>query len=701
MSGGASGLTGYIYQQRYLAFQVLASVAAGNLPGYPAQLKIKEFAVEGRDEPDAPAWDVRFLLEDDSVHLRECKDTAITKTDRAIFYRRIRQELQAGTAASRLTVGWVTDPDKQGNILDHFAGMAALAASQPLAVPANCPDQVRSDRAALEEAIYCLCSPPTKDEPAPALSLNDAKDILSRLSVERHRMSDLGDAVRLLAEGVFEGGTGEAIDRYIQGEFSVTITRDKKARYTVTAFLEAVNVGTVALQTPGPMAALLRFNSGVASGPEIPDVCWVRLPGAPRKLWSLQERLGETSLPACLLTASIGGGKTVTSLQAFASERTRRNGHHVLRVAARDLDKENTDALLKLACVLCGLAPTWLSADGLDEVRRDRREEWSLLTRRLLCLPGLTSVLTARQEVVAAHPWLQEIGLPERPLDRLTEAQVSEEFRCVSLPVPANRSLLDVLRTPLLFSLYARVVTPEDMPLAESGEVTAFGVIEAFWRRTVLQASVGHRSPGDGDRSQHPKRLAAEHMVLQTLEGNTLLRPGSCSAVVAEGYETLRREGVITSPGTHAYRWAHDWIREYAIIDYLVSTTDNQTLDWLLDEIATIPVEHVGRTAAVAGVKWLIAHSDWGQPQAYLLRLWERNKGYARDVLVVLVEEDARHLVLDQLPAALLAELIDQARLLRAWQWRDKVAALPDAKFLEDEGRMQSVATAYELEVVK
>src|SRR5215831_12730926 len=146
MSGGASGLTGYIYQQRYLAFQLLSSVAAGTLPGYPAQLKIKEFTVEGRGEPAAPAWDVRFLLEDNSVHLRECKDTPITRPDRAVFYQRIRKELQAGTAASRLTVGWVTDPDKQGNILDHFAGMAALAASQPLAVPANCLDQVRSDR---------------------------------------------------------------------------------------------------------------------------------------------------------------------------------------------------------------------------------------------------------------------------------------------------------------------------------------------------------------------------------------------------------------------------------------------------------------------------------------------------------------------------------------------------------------------------
>jgi hypothetical protein len=121
MSGGASSLAGYIYQQRYLAFRVLSSVAAGHLPGYPAQMKIKEFTVEGRDGPTGPAWDVGFCLEDDSVHLRECKDTPITRWDRCDFYRRVRQELGAGTAASRLTVGWVTDPDKQGNILDHFS----------------------------------------------------------------------------------------------------------------------------------------------------------------------------------------------------------------------------------------------------------------------------------------------------------------------------------------------------------------------------------------------------------------------------------------------------------------------------------------------------------------------------------------------------------------------------------------------------
>jgi hypothetical protein len=569
MSGGAPGLAGYIYQQRYLAFQVLSSIAAGSLPDYPGQMKIDEFAVEARDDPTGPVWDVWVRLEDGAIHLRECKDTVITRADRVAFYRRIRQEVQAGTAPSRLTVGWVTDPEKQGNILNHFAGMAALV-SQPLILQVSCPEEVRSAAAALDEAIFCLCSPPTIQDTAPAMSLTDAKDVLSRLSVERHRMSDLEDVVAFLAEAVFAAGTGRVIDRYIQGEFSARICQERQARYTIPTFLEAVKLAPVVLEASGAMGDLLRFHTGVAEEEDIPSVCWARLPGAPRRIWSLEERFGEIDFASYLLTASIGVGKTVTTLQGFANERTRRNGHHVLRVVARELDQDTSNALLKLVCILCGLSPTWLSIDGIDEIHADRRGEWRLLLRRLLRLPRLTLVLTARTEVVAAYPWLQDIGSPERVLTRLTEDQVTEEFQRVGLPVPANRSLIDVLRTPLFFFLYARVASREDMPLAQSGEVTGFGVIEAFWQRTVLSTSVGHRALGDEEQSQHPKRLAAEHMVRQTLDGNTLLRPGTCPADVSAGYETLRREGVIISQGTHAYRWAHDWLREYALIDYVL-----------------------------------------------------------------------------------------------------------------------------------
>jgi hypothetical protein len=701
MSGGAHGLTGYIYQQRYLAFQVLSSIAAGHLPGYPAPIKIKEFAIEGRAGVNGPAWDVLFLLDDDATHLRECKDTEITREDRFIFYRRIRCAVRSGIPVGRLTVGWVTDPDKQGNILSHLRGMVALCSGQSLTVPNSSPGQVRCPETALAEAIYCLCRPSAKDDEPPPLSLDDAKDLLGRLALELYRMEELEEAVGLLATSTFTSGTGEVIDRYITGELSICVCKEGEARYSATEFLQAVSVGTFALQATEQFVDLLRFHSAAGYNHPVQGVCWARLPNAPQQVWSLEERLDDFGPFSCILTATVGVGKTVTSRQAFASQSIRRNPHHVFLVEARDTDEETIEALLCLVCILCGLGPTWVCIDGLDEVRNEQREKWSLLVRRFLRIPRLTLVVTARQEVVTAHPWLQDIGLSVQQLLPLTETQVRREFERVNLPVPSNQSLLRALRTPLLLALYARVVTSEDMPLTDSGEVTAFQVIEAFWQRTVLRASIGHRSPGNADRSQQQKRRAVEEMAQQTLRGELLLRPGACPPEITDGFVTLHREGVLVAQTTHSYRWTHDWLREYALIDYLVSMTSDKTIASLLDEITTIPVEHVGRTAAVAGMKWAIAHPDWGTVQEYLLHLWDRHKGYAGDALAVLVEEDSRYLALNDLPTPLLADLIEQARLVRAWQWRNQVAALPEAKFLEDEGRLHAVVTAYELEVVQ
>lgn len=698
MSGGSSGLGGHIYQQRYLAFRVLSSVAVGMIQTYPSAKRITSFAIEGRVTADGPAWDVLFVLEGGAAHLRECKDTRITPEDRETFYRRIRKERAAGVPIQQLTAGWVTDPDKQGNLPDHFQAMAALSAGPLPAVPAAAPDQVRSGDTALEEALYYLCRPAAKASDPPPLLLAEAGDLLGRLVVDLHRMEELKEAVEQLASGTFACGTGQLLGKYITGELSSRITACGEARYTVAEFLTEVGVGSLVLEAAGPLADLLRFHSGVAPRQE-QGIRWKRLAGEPVKVWPLDERLPGFDGSACMVTASIGGGKSVTGQQALASELTRgRNPHHALLVEAHEADDRTIAAILRLACVLCGLAPTWLCIDGLDEVRNEWREAWRLLLGRLLRLPRLSLVVTARQEVVTAHSWLQDIGLSVRELPVLTEAQVRAAFQEVNLPPPANPSLLRVLRTPLLLSLYAAVVTGEDLPLAESGEVTAFQVIEIFWDRTVLRASVGHRATGDAEQSQVHKRRAAEAMARQTFNGVLVLRPGDEPPEIEAGCETLRREGVVVREGTHACRWVHDWVREYALIDYVVSVVGHRTMVDLITEIATLPVDHVARTLALAGLKWIIARPDWGTAQQYLTGLAQENRGYTSDVLALLVEGDSRRLALADLPTELLVELIEQARLIRAWQWWQQVAALPIGRFAEDDGRLHDVVTAYEVE---
>jgi hypothetical protein len=454
MSGGASGLQGYIYQQRYLTFRVLASVAGTLLDAHQLASPIRSFSVEGRGSPTAPVWDVLFVLADDSVHLRECKDTEITKEDRKIFYERARKELHTGTPASRLTIGWVTDPDKQGRILDHFAGMISLSQASTLTVPQQRPEEVRSAATALEEALYFLCSPAAGT--TPPCSIEDVRTILGRLAIDRHYMTDLGESVELLATGVFTTGTGAAIATFITGELSERICQAGHASYTLDEFLNAVRAGSVALHAPEILRRLLTFYSAAGYvAPPTRGIQWARLSEEPTKVWTLAERLPGFAGASCLITAPTGMGKTVTSEQAFAQEAGRRDRHHVLRVEPQLLSVEEADGLLQLACILSGLAPTWLVLDGVDEVRLDRRDEWVRRVDRLLRIPNLTRLLTVRQEVLSAHPWLQRIAaaLPSQELQPLTHEQIQVEFRRVGLPVPANHALLRALQNPLLLSL--------------------------------------------------------------------------------------------------------------------------------------------------------------------------------------------------------------------------------------------------------
>ena len=151
MSGGASGLSGYVYQQDYLAFRALASAAAKAL-GDGTLRPIESFSIEGRTSADGPAWDLILCDALASVELRECKNTNITKEDREIFYKRVRKEVHSGTSPESLMIGWVTDAEKQdGNILAHLAGIGAVLDAGAHQIPDAPPARVDSAQAAVLE----------------------------------------------------------------------------------------------------------------------------------------------------------------------------------------------------------------------------------------------------------------------------------------------------------------------------------------------------------------------------------------------------------------------------------------------------------------------------------------------------------------------------------------------------------------------
>ena len=130
--GGADGLGGYVYQQDYAAFRLLVSEATRLLANDSSKC-VQSFKIEGRHAGDGPAWDVAWKLQDAAVHLRECKNTSITRADCAVFYSRVRDEINTGINPDAVNIGWVTDRRKQTTkIIEHLDGMRKLAKTRAL-----------------------------------------------------------------------------------------------------------------------------------------------------------------------------------------------------------------------------------------------------------------------------------------------------------------------------------------------------------------------------------------------------------------------------------------------------------------------------------------------------------------------------------------------------------------------------------------
>ena len=127
MSGSAA-VSGFVYQQDYCAFVLLASEARRLLALDSARDCVDSFSCEGRVDENGEVWDMCWYQRNGEVAFRECKDTAITKSDRESFYRRIKREF-GQCDNDNVSIGWVTDPSKQKtDILQHFKSKRTICA---------------------------------------------------------------------------------------------------------------------------------------------------------------------------------------------------------------------------------------------------------------------------------------------------------------------------------------------------------------------------------------------------------------------------------------------------------------------------------------------------------------------------------------------------------------------------------------------
>ncbi|ADB18094.1 hypothetical protein Psta_3431 [Pirellula staleyi DSM 6068] len=727
---GEDSLLGLVYQQRYVQHRVLSQLALDAAKIVGGHAKLVRFVVEGRGGVVGPIWDILFEYSDGVLDLHECKNTTITKEDRLTFYDRLRREIAGGTAADRIHPVWVTDPGKQtANILGYLEGIPLAVCDVDLnRLPATLPKRLVSSKAALQEAVWRLCHytgekvskkeatkakrkkkiiPLSPESKWPrACTTGEAKTLLSNLRIARHRFEELDQSIKLLSTGVFATGTAASVQKFVTGVLTEEVVGKKKAEFTVPEFIATIGTATVEHSVGDVLRDLMTFSAASGFTRPAGRIVWRNLPGNPVTRWSLSERAPtyDSSRSECFV-ANMGCGKTVASQLAFDEEAKWRHASRTLRVEARALGQVQVDSLLQLSCLLCGLGPTWLAIDGLDEIPSSLSQQWIRVLAALTDLPNLTVLVTVRREVLAIQEWLETAIAPLHKVDLelLSISQVEQSFSEVKLPVPKNPQLIDALRNLYLLSLYADIVGPTDMPLAQSGEVTAFQVIEMFWQRRVRGVSTGQRAVGSSDVSQEAKRKAALFLGDQSLAGNLFLSRQGADEQTAQGIEMLLLEGVIREQGAAAVAWSHDWLREYSLVQTMLARIATPNAILLSRTIvAACTEDHVARSAAAAGLKWVMGNDTAGSTTEYLSELAMLNDGLAREALIVLLEGPATTGALSGLSDALVADALTLAVSLRVPHWSVEVAGLQDVRFLGPQGdRLQTAAVQYELTVCR
>jgi len=157
----------------------------------------------------------------------------------------------------------------------------------------------------------------------------------------------------------------------------------------------------------------------------------------------------------------------------------------------------------------------------------------------------------------------------------------------------------------------------------------------------------------------------------------------------------------------YSVRWFHDWLREYSLVDLLISEIESIGPVELAQRVVGLGQDenrpdHVIRSAAVGGAKWAVAQRDqWGPVEDYLSALHDRLPGVASGAIATLVEGSESGLVLSRLPQQLLLDAVHFALGLRATQWAEQVTNLPQRAFSGRLGpELHRVVTEFELEVL-
>ena len=683
MSNGASAQAGIDYQYNYGVYRVVCAIVPTKVPNYPKEKQLTSFGIESPTGVDGPAWDI-FLEADAGLReFIEVKDTRITSDDRRRFYLRLRQELKKTEKSFVSQIGWVTDKDKNTPAaIASLEGVAAAARDYTGDVPIAPPERVASSQDALQEALYYLCSKENDTGNIPPLLIGDALGLLCLLRVECFQAAELRDITNQVLSSLFASRDGQTVREHVLGFLLDRVTEDKRAQFSVNEFITLLESKALRLNLPDTIASLVGEDSGIAPSPvRATDITWDKIPGKPTTHWMLSDRLPALSKTMkAVVEGSQGTGKTAASVLEFQRVKQELNPAHCFWVDAAVLSVEKIDHLPRLCSLFSGVEKTCLIIDSLDELPPENEQVWQRSIDYLKRLPRLQLRIFVRSEVLATSNSLRKMteGIEHLDLGELTPEQVRECLENQQITVPSNSRMIDVLRNPLLLSLFAQDATASTGQSLAGRASGFYSSIRSFMRRRIGSDSQGLRSRSR-ERSLDEKLAAFVEAQRLSLQGMVVFEG---EAATRAGLNTLVNEGVFLSTTHNVYRWRHDAFREYAITEHVIGAVSNLTATNIIAELRSLESPAVRSVAATGIVRWLV---DSISPNLslteYLRALWAEDSGLARDALSVALREYNGALIFDSFPTEMLIEAIEFARQLKLDKWARALGNLSPRHF--------------------
>lgn len=449
-----------------------------------------EIVVEASEEtpaevPPRPIWDGTFAR-GDLIVVDECKLGGPTRNDRVTFYRRLRATIAVGVPLARLvpriTVG-------RGSIenLDRWTGLAEAAqTTTTISTPPPYVDDVEKLAA---EAVYYLTTPKPvwslkrndddgKKEvpPTPALSLEDARALLSRFEIDADSSAhDLELELRAQLDAL--GGSlpsDELID--LLGGWLARIARASSWHDDLTADSLSEKLALVALYLALDPETVHLWHRLRATSPPPPVT---RIADQPWR--DLQPQVGpiirdRSAHPRVVLTSEGGIGKSHLLGDLWSEQLGTRVW---VDTVAPGCKLEEAIALGAWAAMRTGEQLT-VFVDAIDQaadpagllktiehalVKCDRAAVYA--SARLATWTSTRDVLTTWHDV---------------RLSRWTEQRI-RALADAGRTQPLSPDLIDLLRTPLLLDLFLRTFAAADA--IPNGLATRHGVLRAYFDRRV------------------------------------------------------------------------------------------------------------------------------------------------------------------------------------------------------------------------